>query len=213
MLDPTLRKNLVHEDRWSRVYRPEPNFYAYESKFEDGLSVTVDEISVLWDTWDESQRLGFAKAFAHKVQLDKVDEALYAFLVAKGDEKVWSEIALSLTKHSDKRLVLDFLLDRLVTGSEPKGNYIQALYVLGDKAALPRLRDLHSQLSSEIKRAPGEPDYWIIYDYLKCCEALAYLEGVEQYRNDIRPFLNHHNQAVRIQAEMAFAGPHPEEFE
>lgn len=213
MIHPSLRKNLVREDQWSRVYQPEPNFFAYESKFEDGASVTVSEISAMWDSWDESQRLGFAKAFAHKSPLNKEDEEVYEFLMAKGDEKVGSEIALSLTRHSDKKQVLNFLLDRLVTGTEPKANFIQALYVLRDGAALSRLHELHGRLSGEIKRQQGGLDHWVICDYLKCCEALAFLEKAERYSEEIRPFLNHPDRAIRAQAEMAFAGPQPEEFE
>jgi hypothetical protein len=213
MIHPSLRKNLVREDQWSRVYQPEPNFFAYESKFEDGASVSVGEISAIWDSWDESQRLGFAKAFARKSPLNKEDEAVYEFLIAKGDEKVWSEIALTLTRHSDKKQVLDFLLDRLVTGTEPKANFIQALYVLRDGAALSRLHELHGRLSGEMKRQQAELDHWVVFDYLKCCEALAFLENEERYREEIRPFLNHPDRVIRAQAEMAFAGPQPEEFE
>jgi hypothetical protein len=91
------------------------------------------------------------------------------FLMANGDEKIWSEIALSLTRRSDKKLVLSFLLDRLVTGTEPKANFIQALYVLRDGAALSRLHDLHGRLSGEIKREQSELDHWVVFDYLKCC--------------------------------------------
>jgi hypothetical protein len=194
------------------VYQPEPNLFAYESKFEDGASVSVSEISAIWDSWDQSERLGFAKAFAHKSPLNNEDEGVYKFLLAAGEEKIWSEIALSLTRHSDKKLVLNFLLDRLVTGTEPKANFIQALYVLRDGAAVSRLRDLHGRLSGEIKRQP-ELDHWVVFDYLKCCEALAFLENEERYREEIRPFLNHPDRAIRAQAEMAFAGPQPEEFE
>lgn len=213
MIHPSLRKNLVREDQWSRVYQPEPNFFAYESKFEDGASITVGEISALWDSLDESQRLGFAKAFAQKSPLNEEDEEVHEFLMVKGDEKVWSEIALSLTRHSDKKKVLNFLLDRLATGTEPKANFIQALYVLRDGAALSRLHDLHGRLSGKIKLQQAEPDHWVVFDYFKCCEALAFLENEERYREEIRPFLSHPDRVIRAQAEMAFAGPQPEEFE
>jgi hypothetical protein len=212
MIDPSLKKNLVHEDQWSRVYQPQPNFLAYESKFEDGASVAVEEISALWDSWDDSQRFAFGKAFAHKTPINKTDEGIYEFLIAKGNEQIWSEIALSLTRHSNKKLVLDFLLERLRSGSESKANFIQALYVFGDKLALPRLHELHDRLSNEIKLEQSQPDNWTIYDFLKCCEAIVYLEGTESYRDEIRPFLEHPEELVRIQAQMALAGPQPEEF-
>jgi hypothetical protein len=212
MIDPSLRKNLVHEDQWSRVYQPEPNFFAYESKFEEGASVTVEEISAVWDSWDGSQKMAFGKAFAHKPHINKTDEGVYEFLIARGDERVWSEIALSLTRHSNKRLVSNFLLERLCSSSEPKANFIQALYVLKDEAAISSLHELYDRLSNEIRRAQSQPDRWKICDFLRCCEAIVYLEGKESYRDEIRPFLEHPDELIRIQAQIALAGPQPEEF-
>lgn len=214
MIDPSLKKKLVHEDRWSRTYQAGENFYASESKFEaDGLSVSVEELSSAWDSWNESERLSFVNAYRSKTHFLPSDEKILEFLMARGDEAVWSTIASSLTLyHSNKKMTLDFLLERLRSGSEPKSNFIQALYVLGDVGTLPSLHQLHDRLSVEIKQAEGEPDHWTIYDFLKCCEALAYLEKSERYRDEIRPFLEHSAELVRIQAQMALDGPQPEEF-
>ena len=213
MIDPSLKKKLVHEDRWSRTYQAAEDFYAFESKFEaDGLSVSVEELSVGWDSWGKGERLSFANAYRSKTQFLESDEKVLEFLMAKGDEPVWSTVALCLTRHSNKKMVLDFLLERLRSGSEPKSNFIQALYVLGDAAAIPNLHELHGRLSQKTKQAQGELDRWTIYDFLKCCEALAYLEKMEGYREEIRRFLDHPDELVRIQAQMALAGPQPEEF-
>lgn len=214
MIDPSLKKKLVQEDRWSRTYQAGENSYASESKFEsDGLSVSVEELSSEWDSWNESERLSFVNAYQAKAQFLDSDEKILEFLMATGDEAVWSTIASSLAlHHPNKKMILDFLLEKLRSGSEPKSNFIQALYVLGDVAALPSLHQLHDRLSAELKQAQGAPDHWTIYDFLKCCEALTYLEKEQGYQDEIRPFLEHSEELIRIQARMALAGPQPEEF-
>ena len=215
MIDPSLKKKLVHEDRWSRTYEAGENFYASESKFEaDHLSVSVEELSSAWDSWDESEKISFVNAYRSKAQFVESDERILEFLMAKGDEPVWSTIASSLAlHHSNKKMVLEFLLKRLTSGSEPKSNYVQALYVLGDVAALPSLHELHDQLSEQVKRAPQrQVDHWTVNDFLRCCEALGYLEKTEHYRDEIRPFLDDPDELVRIHAQNALAGPQPEEF-
>jgi hypothetical protein len=214
MIDPSLKKKLVHEDKWSRTYEAGENFYASESKFEaDGLSISVEDLSSVWHAWNDSERQGFVNAYRSKARFDESDQKILDFLMANGDERVWSTISSPLSlHHQNKKTVLEFLLERLQTGSEPKSNFIQALYVLGDVAALPGLHDLHDRLLDEIKQAHGEPDTWTIRDFLTCCEALAHLEKTDHYREEIRSYLRHPDQMIRIKAEMALAGPQPEEF-
>src|SRR5712692_1496025 len=75
MIHPSLRKKLVREGRWSRVFEVEPNFFAYESKFEaDGLSISVDELSADWNSWEDLEKLDFANAFRSKVEITNSDE-------------------------------------------------------------------------------------------------------------------------------------------
>jgi hypothetical protein len=214
MIDPSLKKKLVHEDRWSRTYQAGENFYASESKFEaDGLSISVEELSSAWDSWNETEKLSFVNAYRSKTQFVESDEKILEFLMGKGDEPVWSTIASCLTlNHSNKKMVLDFLLERLRSGSEPKSNFIQALYVLGDLAALPSLHQLYDRLSEQIRGAHGQADQWTVRDFLTCCEALVYLEKAERYRDEIRPFLDDPDELIRIKAQNALAGPQPEEF-
>jgi hypothetical protein len=214
MINPSLRRKLVHEDRWSRVFEVEPNFFAYESKLDaDDVSVSVEELRREWPSWGDSEKLSFASAFRQKRQIAKRDEEILEFLMAEGNEAVWSTIALCLTRHSDQKVILNFLLERLRSGTEAKANFIQALYVLGDLAALPALHRLHDGLSERVKAPPGgDIDEWTVNDFLRCCEALAYLEKDERYQDEIRPFLNHPDPFVRLHAQNALAGPQPEEF-
>jgi hypothetical protein len=214
MINPALRKKLVHEDRWSRVFEVEPNFFAYESKFEaDEVPVSVEQLREEWLSWNDSEKLNFARAFRQKRQIAERDEKILEFLMTEGDEPLWSTIALCLTRHSDRKVILSFLLERLGSGTEPKANFIQALYVLGDIAALPSLHELHDRLAEETEHAEGREDRRKIADLLKCCEALAYLEKSERYKDQIRRFLEHPDESIRVQAQLALAGPQPEEFD
>lgn len=212
MIDPSLKKKLVHEDRWSRTYEAGENFYASESKFDaDGLSVSLEELSSDWDSWNESERLSFVNAYRSKAQFVQTDEKVLEFLVAKGDDPVWSTIAASLAlHHSNKKMVLEFLMERLKRSTEPKSNFILGLCILRDKAALPELHQLHDQLAERVKAAPqGKADHWIINDFLRCCQALGYLEKTEYYEEEIRPFLNDPDEIIRIHARNALATPQP----
>jgi hypothetical protein len=214
MINPSLRKKLVHEDKWSRVFEVEPNSFAYESKFETQEALaSVEQLRQEWSSWSDSEKLNFASAFRQKRQITSEDKRIFEFLMVEGGEPVWSTIALSLIRHSDQNVILNFLLERLRTGTEPKANFIQALYVLGDTAALPSLHQLHDRIVTEMKTAKGKEDRWKIVDHLRCCEALAYLEKSDRYQDEIRPFLKHFDEAIRAQAKMALAGPQPEEFD
>lgn len=215
MIDKSLKKKLVHEDRWSRTYEADVNFYASESKFEaDGVSVSVEDLSSAWGSWDDAEKVSFVNAYRSKTQFVESDEKILEFLMAKGNEPVWSTIASSLSLHySNKKAVLNFLLERLKSSSEPKSNFIQALYILGDMAALPSLHQLHDRLSEHVRNmSKGYVDHWAVNDFLRCCEALAYLEKAERYQDEIRPFLHDPDELIRIHAQNAIAGPQPEEF-
>jgi hypothetical protein len=213
MIDPSLKKKLVHEDRWSRTYQVADDEYASESKFEaEGLSISVQELRSSWFSWTESERLNFVNAYRSKPSFGVQDEDVLDFLMENGSEQVWSTIALNLTRHSHKKKVLSFLLDRLQFGSEPKSNFVQALYVLRDAAAIPGLLELQRRLSKEVSPKTVPLDRWKVYEFLKCCEALAFLEGSESHRDTIRTFLDHPDERVRMRARGALAGPQPEEF-
>jgi hypothetical protein len=213
MLDPSLKKKLLHEDRWSRTYEAGENFYAAESKLDaDGLSFSIGQLRSEWDSWDDSEKIRFVNAFRSKSRFSKSDEPILEFLMESGNEPVWSTIASCLAvHHTDKQRVLAFLLEKIKSFSEPKSNLIQALYVLGDAAALPALHQLHDELRESIKRT-HDVDHWKINDFLRSCEALAYMEKGDSYRDEIRQFLRDPDELVRLHARNALAGPQREEF-
>lgn len=213
MFDPSLKKKLVNETAWSRTYEIEPGYFAYESKLEsDNLSISLSELVSAWDSWSDDQKLDFAKAFQAKVRLTVADEEVLEFLMTNGNEQVHSTIALRVARYPQKENALRFLLKELERGPEPKANIIQALYVLGDSAAVPELLVLHNALAREIKEKKERINRWTVIDFLICCEALGYLEGTKAYQEEIREFIGHSDLGVRSRAEMALAGPQPEEF-
>jgi hypothetical protein len=212
MIHESLRRKLVHETAWSRTFEVEPGFHAYESKFEaDGISVNVQDVTAKWESWDMNEKLDFAKAFQAKRDFSQSDEQVLDLLMEKGDDRVRATIALSLTRHSDKVRVLRFLSERATNQQEGRGNFIQALYVLGDRNAVPGLRKLHDKLQKHLSEH-GRSDLGLVFSFLTCCEALAALDSPAPYNDEIRLFLDDANELIRLHAERALAGPQPEEF-
>lgn len=210
MIHSSLRRKLVHETKWSRTYEVEPGYYAYESKFEaDDLSVALSEVSSGWDSWTDTEKLDFAKAFEAKTLITVPDEQVLEFLMTHGDERVLSSIAICLTRHPNKAIVLHFLLAQLESGSEPKANFLQALNMLGDRAAVPSIKALHDHLAVELKRAGKDPNGFLITDFFASCAAIDRLEGTTTYRAEIEPFLSHPNGSIGAMAKLWIAGGPP----
>ena len=209
MIHSSLRRKLVHETKWSRTYEVQPGYYAYESKFEsDGFSVELSEVSSGWNSWSESEKLDFAKAFQEKASITAADEHVLEFLMGHGDESVLSSIAICLTRLSSKAKIIPFLLARLESGSEPKANYLQALGMLGDRVAIPSIKALHDHLMANIERSGGEPNEWMVLDFFAACMTLDKLDGTTNYRADIEPFLTHAG-SIGAMAKMWIAGGPP----
>jgi len=210
MIHSSLRRKLVHETKWSRTYEVEPGYYAYESKFEaDDLSVDLSDVSSGWDSWSESEKLDFAKAFQEKARMTAGDEQVLEFLMRHGDASVLSSIANCLTRHPDKAILLPFLLAQLESGSEPKANFLQALGTLGDRSAVPSIEAFHNRLGADIKRAGKELNEWLVLDFFASCAALDKLEGTTIHRDDIKPFLSHPTESIAALAKMWIDGGPP----
>ena len=200
-MDP-LRKRLLKEDKWSRIYETEREFVFYESKFQaDGLSISVGELTSEWQSWSASERLCFAQAFNRKPEIRKEDEEVLEFLMRNEDEQIWASITIALPKHSNKKMILNFLLERLASGSEAKANSVHALGILGDPTAVPALRELHARLSLEIKAAGETEDPGPITELISCCQALVRLESSKDHEREIESFLTHSDKRVRGWAE------------
>ena len=112
----TLRKNqkLVKEDRWSRVFKERDDVLTFKSKFDtDGLSILLNELESEWKTWDQGEKLSFVSAFTRKPEFSTDDEFILEFLMKEGDGETWTMLALSLRFHSNKKMVVQFLTERV----------------------------------------------------------------------------------------------------
>lgn len=198
---------LIRESKWSRVYEVAPNHQLFESKFQkDGLAVSLEELRGSWKTWTGSEKLDFATAYLSKPEITSEDERILDFLMEQLDERVWMTIAILLPRHSNKKKVLRFLLERLKTSSEPKANFLEGIVALGDPEAIPSLRELHDRLRAEIRVAPPASRRWAIYDFMWCCSALMKFAVEGQYEAEIRSFLNHPDERVQLKAQAVLHG-------
>lgn len=203
-------RRIIREEKWSRIYEAEDGSPVNVSKFlMDDISISGDVIKDQWESWGESEKIAFALAFAQKPRFSTEDERILDFLMDANDERVWTSIASGLPRHSQRKRVLNFLIDRLKSGSEPKANYMHALSTLGDSQAVPPMKDLHDRLSAEIAKAETKADKLLIFEFVACCSSLAKLEGSSAYQDEIRPFLNHPDEHVRAFSKIYLEGGPP----
>jgi hypothetical protein len=193
---------VISENRWSRVYELSSGTRTYASKFlTDGLTVSSDTLITEWPTWSEHERLEFAKAYKAKPEITEEDQQILSFLIENGNERVWVSIATILVKHSDREMVLRFLLARLdASSSEPKGNFMQALTTIADPRVAPALKRFYERLQREINQAGGTADPILTIDFLHCCSALMELERDSHYRGAIESYLQDSRDLVRLAA-------------
>jgi hypothetical protein len=191
-------KKILKEDRWSRLYETDRYPFVYESKFRtDGISISTDQLTKEWGSWSVSERLSFANAFREKLEITAEDETILEFLMANGDDRVRTTIATSLTRHSNKDAVLEFLIQQLECDLEMAANYLQALTILGNPKALPAIRSCHTQMLAKIEEPRGDPDHSLIVSFLSCCATLWKMDGGPAYRDIIRSYLNHADEPIR----------------
>lgn len=203
-------RRIIREERWSRIYEAEDGSPVNVSKFlTDEISVSEDVIKDQWESWSQSEKTAFARAFAEKPKFSGEDERILDFLMGAGDERVWVSIASGLPRHSQGKRVLNFLIDRLKSGSEPKANYMHALSTLGDSQAVLSMKDLYKRISGEIAKAGTKADKLLIFEFVVCCSSLAKLEGSSAYQDEIRPFLNHPDEHVRAFSKIYLEGGPP----
>lgn len=206
-------KKVLKDQKWSRVYEADDGSAVRVSKFlTDQIRVLEVEIRNEWGLWSESERLSFAHAFSQKPAFSSEDERVLDFLMDAADERIGASIAVGLTRHSQRKRVLNFLLGRLESVSESKSNYTHALSILGDVGAIPALKALHDRLASSIKKG-DRVEEGILLDFVSCCSALMKLEGTSAYADEIRPFLSHPNGAVRDFSRIFLQGGPPSHWE
>ena len=148
------KRELVKEDRWSRVYQSDQSAYAYESKFaNEETSLTALQLALEWASWDDSERLRFANAYRVKPQVTADDERILEHLMLEGDRRVRATVASFLTCHSNKELVLELLLKELLGEPEFAPNFLNALAILGDYRAVPAVREFLERTLSQLEQS------------------------------------------------------------
>jgi hypothetical protein len=195
-------RKLVKEDRWSRIFEEESNNLTIESKFDtDGLSISSGDLEKDWKGWDQAERISFVGAFTGKPQFSIEDESILEFLMRNGNSQTWLMLALSLRFHSNKQMVIEFLMEQMKSDFRPKANFEQALGVIGDQSAIPvLLSEYDSDRVAIASSQNSPPDTDLIIDYLCCCSALLTLGAPGDYVNEIRKYIEHPDQAVRQSA-------------
>jgi len=203
-------KKLLREDRWFKYYEMQPGIPARVSKFLT-LEADVNERDLRreWESWSDVQRIMFAQAFCANPEIGPEEEAILKFMMNSKEDAVLSSIAISLTRLSNKAMVLLFLVAQLESREQPKANILQALNILGDRAAIPSIKALHNRLAFELNRAGEELDGFLITDFFASCAAIDKLEGTTTYRAEIEPFLSHPNGSIRTMAKLWIAGGPP----
>jgi hypothetical protein len=192
---------VVEEGRWSRTCRLDDGT-VYVSKFlSDGLVVDLETIKAEWDTWSESERLDFVQAYLDKPDASAEDEKILLFLMERGGERVWANMASLLPWLSDRERALGFLCERLGSdSSEPKGGFVRALEVIGGTRALSALEEFHDVTRSDLSTVDGADAAGLIIDFMYCCSALVKVKGREPHLHEIEAFLSDERDLVRLVA-------------
>ena len=205
------KKKLIRENRWFKIFEMEPGVEARVSKFMTGeAAISETALQAEWALWGESEQLVFAQAFGVKSEITQEDERILEFMMRSRDERLLASIARCLTRHSNRKMVLSFLIERLQSDGESKANFLDALSKLGDREAIPKVRALHDRLAAEIRRQGAETSEWSILDFVVSCSTLYKLGGETAYRDEIEPFLHHPSESVRTFSKISFEGGPPD---
>jgi hypothetical protein len=196
---------LISETVWAREYRVGPDSFRLESKFaSDALSVPAGTVRSQWAQWNAAEQISFVTAFIIKPELTSEDQSIITFLLEHATEPVWVTLANLLPRYSDRERAVSFLLGRVAARTEHAAGYFRALASLGDRRAIPALRQQLQEYHSEL--APiRDQQYWsAMPDYLACCAALWRLEESPEHEAAIRELFSHPDADVRRAAQQAY---------
>jgi len=196
-------RKLLKETRWSRRYQID-SYDVYESKIaEDDEKLHLADVILEWESWEIGERLEFVRAFSHKSSLSGEDERIVEFLINQKDERILAMMALPAILHSNKDLVLEFLLRQIQSTTKDRVNFIHALTLLGDSRAVSVIRDVYQQgLEREFssnERAVLDDE---THDFMMACIALWKLTGNQEYLTRLQVLQIHGNERIRRQANL-----------
>jgi len=165
--------------------------------------VPLEIVEARWPFWTPRERVEFAGAFSRKAELSDSDQMVVDFLMKNGGSRIWTMIALLVTRCRERDKAVDFLLSRIKEGVRPLANYYQAVGVLSPSECLPILRESFLAHRQEVTRHPSlqtSGDRFIYLDYLSCAAALLTITGQEEYRASLVEMRNHRDDAIRQMA-------------
>jgi hypothetical protein len=189
--------------RWSNRYAVGGYSEVYESRFATGeLSISAEAFLAEWPTWNESEQFDFVRAFALKLTVSAEDERIIEFLISQPDERLREMIASMAARHSNRDLALEFLLAQASTARLKRENFLQALGLIRDPRALPRLRSFYAEDMAEVTAAPDRISPELARDLVLCCEALENTPGSGTGWATLKDLKQHSNEQIRSVANL-----------
>jgi hypothetical protein len=200
------RRELLSDTRWARTYRLGPEHTYFESKFlADGLQVPADRVADEWPSFSVDERHEFALAFGCKGSYTTEDEKILDLLMLRGDETVWTNIALALARHANREIVLSFLLQRIQDRQGAVANYFQALEEINDKSVIPALQLEYQSARERVLNGTSSESECLAF--LALCRALWKLSGESTFEQVIRELSSHPLELVRKRARGLLSAP------
>ena len=198
-----MKKELVRESRWEKVYRTGANTWTHQSKFLDPrFELKASDFEAIWPRMTQEERTEFCVAYRAKPAFTTEDEQILNVIMQTGNDVVWNSVASMLPRHPDRSRVLAFIRDRLQRQSPPLANFYSAIETLHDVGSLPVLRRKYGQYQSESKVTAETSDRVLCLDFLTCCRALWKLGGGAEYRQTIESFVSARDEFARNYAKV-----------
>lgn len=206
---------LERKSEWSYSFKCGSKSYCRISRFmvEPDFEVSASEIRRRWPMMDERERLDFASNFHDKNTWTENDTGILEMIMGDGDDRIWSNCALALLKHSDRNRAIEFLIERVrrwVDTKHPPLNYMQALGMAGDRRAVAVIQPYYEEYRKqmEAEKEIGIPDDVFTgpipyHAFLAICGDLFKITGSKHYEDAAHKYFDHPKEQVRWWAEHA----------
>jgi hypothetical protein len=189
-------KKLIKDTLWSRLYIDSNGMRMDESKLEtEKISVNLHFVQEHWTNWSQPERFDFARALSRKRVFSPEDEVVLQYLIRDRDDVIASTVANAVGRMRDRTVAVGLLLERMVSCSEPRANFYQALSNFEEQRVIRSLLAEHSRLERKIQATQKAVD--AILDYISCCAALGKLTANEQYTRTITSYTTMDEEIVR----------------
>jgi hypothetical protein len=187
----------VRESEWLRVRRVTPDLLEQTSRFlEPGFELKASGFEERWNTLSAQEQLDLCTAYHAKPTLSADDETILKFIMAHGNDLVWSSVVSVLTRLPSRYLVSEFVKSRIEKQREPLANFYHAAEILADHSLIPLLRRKYREYQ-DMGITPASEDQVLSFDYLTCCRTLWKLTGEQRYEQQIRMFSQARSKSLK----------------